>query len=1094
MRQLLIFLTVCVLSFDISAQEIPKNPNAYDLSGNKTGTWTILYDLDWNVTESIDSAKFYRVISYERGTPSGKVVDYYLNGAKQWEGYMLSDDPEVPVGKCVFYDKYGEIKEIQEWEIKEAENLLNSKVSELERDYMTNFFSKNYSKALELALKCLALKNKIYGKEHSEYIYTLNNVIKIYAYLEDYSECLESELEYLVLAEKIHGKENIEYIKALNFLARLYMKFEDYSRSLEIWLECLELTEKVFTKEHPEYVNALLYMSRTYFYLKNSPKSLKSELECLVLAEKIYGKENIEYFKVLTIFANWYHESQNYANSLVFWKETLVVAEKIHGKESLQYANILSTISVCYAYLGKTDKIIELNLESLEIIEKTYGKEHPSYLNSLSNLATSYSQLEDYSKSLEINLESLVIAEKIYGKENIVYHDFLYILAYTYMNLEDYSRSLEISLECVDLYERVYSKEHPKYIQSLSLTGKVYHQLGNYDKSLEINLECLALINKTYVKGHRSYNIYLNTIIADYLALGDYLNAYRLTSENQKNTIKLIKENEKTLDTDLIQDKYSYLIQSFQFMFDITNYIAKPEEIKNQFNILSFFKSRELSKNSALISGLYKSGDKDLISLYEHWILVNKRIASAYERTLEESEALLTEIDKLKDEADNLERQLISRSSFFASMNSDYFFNDIVSRLNRNEIYVDIINVPSYDFDLHASLLYNKSYYAYVIQKNDTVPQLVYLGSASDFDNYHNYFSSYTKERPSNKEFSNGNIVLGNICYENFWSKLEPYLENISTVYFSPDGVYSKINPNVLYDSKSSSFLIDKYDIVYVSNVEDFVHQKENIKLYERSDNLNAVLVGNPTFLLEKDEVVLASNEIQSRSINQDELNSLQRGMLLSDLPGTQTEVDLISDNLKSKSWDVEVITGIDATETRVKSIEAPKILHIATHGFFFEDLEMVKRSNMISTDNKKAIANPMTRSGLIFSGAENTMNGEILAGDNGWLNSSEVSLLNLRGTELVVLSACETGIGDVQNGKGVYGLQRAIRLAGAESLIMSMWEVDDKATQELMTYFYDYWIDKKMTKKDAFNKAQGEIREIYKHPYYWGAFIMLGE
>ena len=231
----------------------------------------------------------------------------------------------------------------------------------------------------------------------------------------------------------------------------------------------------------------------------------------------------------------------------------------------------------------------------------------------------------------------------------------------------------------------------------------------------------------------------------------------------------------------------------------------------------------------------------------------------------------------------------------------------------------------------------------------------------------------------------------------------------------------------------------------------------------------------------------------QDQSIN-DELDSLQRGMFLSDLPGTQTEVDLISDNLKSKSWDVEVITGIDATETRVKGIEAPKILHIATHGFFFEDQDMVKRSNMISKDNKKAVANPMTRSGLIFSGAENTMNGEILAGDNGWLNSSEVSLLNLRGTELVVLSACKTGTGDVQNGKGVYGLQRAIRVAGAESLIMSMWEVDDKATQELMTYFYDYWIDKKMTKKDAFNKAQQKIREKYKHPYYWGAFIMLGE
>ena len=283
-----------------------------------------------------------------------------------------------------------------------------------------------------------------------------------------------------------------------------------------------------------------------------------------------------------------------------------------------------------------------------------------------------------------------------------------------------------------------------------------------------------------------------------------------------------------------------------------------------------------------------------------------------------------------------------------------------------------------------------------------------------------------------------------------------------------------------------------KYDIKYVSNVEDFVHQKENIQFYDRSDSLHAVLIGNPTFLLENKELILANNGNHSRAIAKDKLDTLQRGMLLSDLPGTQTELDLISNNLKSKGWDVDVISGTDATESRVKKIESPKILHIATHGFFFNNKDI--NTNILSSDNKKAFLNPMTRSGLIFSGAQNTINGELFSDDNGWLNSYEASLLNLKGTELVVLSACDTGMGDVQNGKGVFGLQRAIRMAGAESLIMSMWKVDDKATQKLMTYFYEFWIDKKYSKREAFKKAQFKIREEYNHPYYWGAFLLIGE
>ena len=217
----------------------------------------------------------------------------------------------------------------------------------------------------------------------------------------------------------------------------------------------------------------------------------------------------------------------------------------------------------------------------------------------------------------------------------------------------------------------------------------------------------------------------------------------------------------------------------------------------------------------------------------------------------------------------------------------------------------------------------------YITKKGDEFPQLVYLGTCLILIVFTTIILTIPK-----KDHIIRNLIIEIwflvIYYQNFWSKLEPYLEGVSTVYFSPEGVYSKINPNVLYDSTSSSFLIDKYDIVYVSNVEDFVHQKENIQPYEQPDNLHAVLIGNPTFLIEEDVVVLVSNENRSRSINQDELDSLQRGMLLSDF-GTQTEIDLISNNLKSKGWDVETISGVDHEQRQdLRVLEFPKILHIA--------------------------------------------------------------------------------------------------------------------------------------------------------------------
>lgn len=1083
MRRFLIFLTLCVLSFDISAQELPKNPNAYDIDGNKTGVWTILYDVDWNVTESIDSAKFYRVISYERGTPSGKVVDHYLNGAKQWEGYLLSDDPEeIMDGKCTWFSDDGLILETAYFQdsVLDGENIFYNKIGD-------TILTVNYNQGVIQNHKIYTI-DKTSDKEYL--INKFHDIWDKYNALEMYNNELEISYVLLKLGDELYNEKDPEYLLILDALYAAYYQTGHYQEGLDITLRLKRLYGEVYGTESEKYITNLSAVAASYNDIGDYNRSLEYSLKSMEKTKLFFGENSYEYAIDLNNTAQYYHILGIYTEAFSLQEKSLKIRKNLFGKNSREYSTALSNLAGVYKDLGNIEQARKIYEEQLEINKIIYGKNHTSTALTLYFLSTIYQYNTDFDavgteidleKSLDFCLEALSIFENKLGKNSHYYTLALGSLADNHYKRNDIDSAIIIEEQIIEISKEVFSPCHREVLVGLANITHLYNEVEKFNKSLSILQEVLLLADNCYGRNNDIYIETLEEIAVQYYIMNDNNKASEYFSSVISYQIDMYFDLENSFDESLVQTKLNRLKEYFEYSFDVSSL----EE--HTYNLWYFLKGRELSKKLVIPNIVYSSNDSLLINLFETIQKLNGVLYKSYENP-----SLLSSIER--DSIINLskykERELISASGNIDNTNR-FYWKDIIENLSYNEIHIDVFKGL---FDKSNLRLGEESYYAYITKKGYSSPQLVYLGSYSDFDIIYSYYSNYTQDRPSNKEFSNGNIVLGNICYQNFWSKLEPYLEDVSSVYFSPEGVYSKINLNVLYDSNSSSFLIDKYDIVYVSNVEDFVHQKENIKLYKRPDNLNAVLIGNPTFLLDKDEVVLASNESQSRSINQDELDSLQRGMLLSDLPGTQTEVDLISDNLKSKSWDVEVITGIDATETRVKSIEAPKILHIATHGFFFEDQEMVKRSNMISTNNKKAIANPMTRSGLIFSGAENTMNGEILAGNNGWLNSYEASLLNLRGTELVVLSACETGSGDVQNGKGVYGLQRAIRIAGAEALIMSMWEVDDKATQELMTYFYDFWIDKKMTKKDAFNKAQRKIREKYKHPYYRGAFIILGE
>lgn len=276
----------------------------------------------------------------------------------------------------------------------------------------------------------------------------------------------------------------------------------------------------------------------------------------------------------------------------------------------------------------------------------------------------------------------------------------------------------------------------------------------------------------------------------------------------------------------------------------------------------------------------------------------------------------------------------------------------------------------------------------------------------------------------------------------------------------------------------------------------------------ELSNNNRSVLFGGVNYEIDSSELIAANSELTEETIasraqiNFNNAESTNRGGQWNYLKWTEKEIQALGLILKESHISSTSYTGFHATEENLKSLgesnSSPRILHVATHGFFFADPKLKSESSPIVLGEEsvfKISEHPMIRSGLLLAGSNYTwktgkpINEKM---EDGILTAYEVSHLNLSNTELVVLSACETGLGEIKGNEGVYGLQRAFKIAGAKYLIMSLWQVPDFQTQELMTTFYSKWLKEKLSIPDAFRSAQKEMREKYQNPYFWAGFVLV--
>jgi CHAT domain-containing protein len=311
------------------------------------------------------------------------------------------------------------------------------------------------------------------------------------------------------------------------------------------------------------------------------------------------------------------------------------------------------------------------------------------------------------------------------------------------------------------------------------------------------------------------------------------------------------------------------------------------------------------------------------------------------------------------------------------------------------------------------------------------------------------------------------------MSYNAFWKPIEAELGEYKKLYIATDGVYSQLNLETLADAKGN-YVIDNYDITLLTTLRELTTAEMPKKVVKKSKKSpdkpftgTAILVGNPSYYTQKQ-----GNEIDP-------------------LPGAEKEVENIAQMLNRNNWDTRLLTASAATEEEVRKVSNPTVFHIATHGFFVENHTEQEQGGLRQSQEEE---NPMLRAGLLLAGGGDAYEYKksTFFLEEGVLTAYEAMNLSLDQTELVVLSACETGLGKLQVGEGVYGLQRSLMIAGAKNIVMSLFKVPDTPTRELMTTFYQEWL-KDGNKRAAFLKAKKIMRQKYEHPYYWGSFVMLG-
>ncbi len=892
---------------------------------------------------------------------------------------------------------------------------------------------------------------------------SLNGLASLHQQMGNYGEAEIAYKEALSIFEANPGRG---LAAVLNNMGSFYKERGQFLLSKRFFDRALDQVENTHGSKSSAYANTQQNLALLLLELGEYGDAEKYISSALEIVEGESGKTHRNYSAALLNYGRIMLAQGKYKEAEPAFREVLDIRREALGNTHILYAEALNSLAFFYQTLGNFAQAEPLLRESLDIYKSVGGDKTTNYANSLENLATLYQLKGDYSEAKPLLEEALEIDRILVGEDHPLYSTTLHNLASLYKEVGELDNSETLFRQALSIDEKTYGEEHPSYAKTLYNLATLLQDKEDYEGAEQLFQKVTDIRSRILGENHPdyAYSLYGMASIKRVLEKPEALDYYQRAIEKYLFQISeyfpALSEKEK-----------SAFYEKIRPVFDSFKDYAIEEALKGNKEVLELLYDLQLSTKALLLNSTSKirqrilnSGDNELISTFGEWLSLKERLIKYYNLTLEEIQTEGIDLEALTARANDLEKDISAKSELFSREidKSGISWEDVKSSLQEGQAAIEIFRIER-TFD--ADSVY---YTALLLEPGFDTPELAIFNYGNQLESrMFNYYRNAIKFTIGDK-----------ISFENYWVPLEEKLTDVNTVYISSDGIFNKISYPTLWDFRSNIYVLDEFDIRLVSNTREIVEEHPT----DAGQGKTASVFGNPDF--------------GNRSLGISETRTSAYGFSggVPGLPGTKVEIETLAETLQGNQWNSKIFVEHDASEENFKGIESPRLLHIATHGFFMSDLDVEEESKAFGIHLQNEKANPLFRSGLLFSGSNETLFGEKERnGEDGILTAYEAMNLNLDRTELVVMSACETGLGAIKNGEGVYGLQRAFLVAGAKSVIMSLWKVNDETTQMLMNRFYNYWLSGD-DKIQAFTRAQLDLKKEFPDPYHWGAFVILGE